>query len=125
MNKIQINSFAEIDFVSVDPNLDRFELPDGSIWGISEEICHSCWAGGAVMQNVSSGTFFCALCENELVWFEFAADFLAEEEGDTVSYLLPKNWGVEMRNDWFNNYTEARKKQEKIREDILKFGKGE
>lgn len=124
MHRIKIKNFDEIDFVTADPNSDQFELPDGSVWNISDEMCHSCWSAGAVMKNQNSQQLYCTLCSNELQYFEFAADFL-EEEDNLVSFLLPKDWSDEMRTSWFAEYSEARKSQEKIREDILKFGKGE
>lgn len=119
----KINNFSEIEFETVDANADIFQLPDGQQFCFSEYVCHICWAGGTVLESLDSPkTYHCVLCGRELIWHEFENDFI-EPLGDRLSFLLPVDFGETEKNNWYQEYRKSRSAQEKVRENILRFGK--
>ena len=119
----QIKNFSEIDFVNVDAVQDRFILPNGEVYRFSDHICHYCWSGGTVLEtDEGEKKYHCLQCGNKLAWSEFINDFL-EPKGDTLEFLIPEHWTEEEKQQWYQDYKERRLAEEKIREDMLRFGK--
>ncbi len=119
----QIKNFSEIDFVNVDAVQDRFILPSGEVYRFSDHICHYCWSGGTVLEtDEGEKKYFCLQCGNKLAWSKFVNDFL-EPKGDTLEFLIPEHWTNEEKQQWYEDYKERRLAEEKVREDILRFGR--
>ncbi|MFZ0390826.1 MAG: hypothetical protein WAN36_10250 [Calditrichia bacterium] len=124
MSEYEIKNFDEIDYVNINPAEDRFRLPDGSVYRFSDHQCDDCWTGGTVLESLDEPREYrCVMCKNNLEWREFRNDFLAPT-GDTLKFLLPRNWSGEENEKWFQTYKERRLAQEEFREQMLK-NKGE
>ena len=122
MAKINIKSFSEIDFLTINASEDEFILPDGAHYRFSERMCDNCWTAGTVMELIDKNpVYHCVLCENDLEPIEFINDFL-EPTGDTLRFLLPKKWSKNEKADWYQNFKERRIQQEEVRDHILKQG---
>lgn len=123
MQLLKIKDFSEIDFVKADPIRDQYQLPGGEIYRFSDEMCDNCGTGGTVLETgKGKKRFFCVMCRNYLRPVVFTNDFLPPT-GDEFRFFLPVDWTEPLKQEWYNEYKERRIAQEKIREDILKFGK--
>ncbi len=123
MAEYNIKDFSEIDFVNIDPSEDTFIFPDGTKYRFSDHMCDFCWSGGTVLESeTEKDKYVCVICGNSLAWYEFENDFL-QPTGDKMKFLLPEDWSGEEAAEWFQAYKERRLAQEKVRENILKFGK--
>ena len=119
----KVNNFNEIEFENIDVSEDQFELPGSKRYKFSDHVCHECWAGGSVLELIADKpSYFCLLCQRELNWVEFKNDFVEPFEG-TIKFMLPISYSEKDLENWITDYKEKRKFQEKIREDILLFGK--
>jgi hypothetical protein len=123
MTNYKIKNFDEIDFVNIDALNDKFVLPNGKIFIISDYLCDLCDTPGTVLEVESkSKKYHCILCNNELIWFTFTNDFLLPM-GDKLKFLLPKSWSGKILEDWFSDFKKRRLDQEKLKNFIKEHGK--
>ena len=123
MAKIDIKSFSEIDFLTVNAAEDKFVLPDGSKYQCSDFMCDNCWTAGTILELIDENPiYFCIMCENDLEPVFFKNDFL-QPTGDELRFLLPKKWSMLEKEAWYQSFKERRIQQEEFRSHIMNQGK--